>query len=73
MKTLIACCLILAPSAVLAQERVHSPRQISNALKAGCSVHQNPQLSGKVPPTPAIVRCPNKPLERAAADAKPVR
>lgn len=67
MKTLIACCLILAPAPALAQDRAHNPQQISNALKAGCKVQQIHQQSGKVHSVPAIVRCAKPSPDQVAA------
>ena len=73
LKILFACGLVLAATPALAQERAYTQRQISQALKAGCAVHQTPQFSGKTMYTPAIVRCPNKQPDRAAQKSTPAR
>ena len=57
MKALIFCCLALTATPAFAQETAHGPREISQALKAGCTVHQPLQIAGKTSYAPAIVHC----------------
>lgn len=47
--------VVATPS--LATERAHTPQQVSDALKAGCSVHHVHSPSGKTVQQPAIVHC----------------
>ena len=73
MKRFFACCLVLVSAPALAQDRAHNPQQVSDALKAGCTVQQTHQMSGKVHPAPAIVRCPAKQPAQAAHTPKAPR
>ncbi|AJP73064.1 hypothetical protein [Sphingomonas hengshuiensis] len=59
MIRLFAAAALVAAAATpaLAQDRAHGPLQVSEALKAGCSVQQVHVPAGKIGTAPAIVRC----------------
>ena len=52
---LIAPALIATPA--LANRLAHSPQQVSDALKQGCTVHHVHTPAGKTVQSPALVRC----------------
>jgi hypothetical protein len=57
LKIIAAAALTAVAMPALAQDRAHSPLQVSDALKAGCSVQQVHLPAGKTGSAPAIVRC----------------
>ena len=68
LKIILAGALTAVAMPALAQDRAHSPLQVSEALKAGCSVQQVHMPAGKTGTAPAIVRCSEAQLA-ARADA----
>lgn len=56
-RTLLATALIVTATPALANRLAHSPQQVSDALKQGCTVHQVHTPAGKVVQSPALVRC----------------
>lgn len=64
--------LVAIASPALATERAHTPHQVSEALKAGCSVQQPHTQSGKIVHQPALVHCKQaRTTEAASRDAAP--
>ena len=49
--------LAVVATPALATERAHTPQQVSNALKAGCSVQHVHSPAGKTVQQSAIVHC----------------
>ncbi len=56
-RLLAVAALTVVATPALATERAHTPQQITNALKAGCSVHYVHTPAGKHGQHPAIVHC----------------
>ncbi|WP_448662103.1 hypothetical protein ACG3SL_15690 [Sphingomonas sp. CJ20] len=74
LKFVLIGALAIAATPAIAQDRAHGPQQVSDALKAGCSVQQVHVPAGKIGSAPAIVRCDAQAqlavADRAARDAK---
>lgn len=66
---LIAPALIATASPALANRLAHSPQQVSDALKEGCTVQHVHTPSGKTVQSPALVRCDNRNAMVAAKTA----
>lgn len=67
---LIAPALIATATPALANRLAHSPQQVSDALKEGCTVQHVHTPSGKTVQSPALVRCDNR-AEIAAKKTAP--
>jgi predicted secreted protein len=65
LKLVLAGAAIALAAPAIASDRAHNPLQVSEALKAGCKVHQVHVPAGKIATQPAIVRC-EAPVREAA-------
>jgi hypothetical protein len=57
IRLLAVAALVVVATPALATERAHTPQQVADALKAGCSVQYVHTPAGKNGHQPAIVHC----------------
>ena len=72
IRFLVVATLAVIATPALATERAHTPQQVSDALKAGCSVQHVHTPAGKNGQQPAIVHCKRN-GNAEAARSEPVR
>lgn len=65
LKIILTGALVATAVPAFAQDRALNPLQVSEALKAGCTVQQTHLPAGKIGTAPAIIRCSETQVAKA--------